>query len=253
MNLKFDISLAEEYQNASQKTRIFSEAWFDKNMYCPICKAEHLRRSKPNSPVKDFVCDKCNSEFELKAHKRKSPGLPTTYPAGAYKNLKSRINEFNSPHFFFLTYFEDEVKNLIFVPNRIMTQKIIKKRKKLSVNAKRKGWIGGTIRIDKLPSKGKIFVIQDSIITTCKDVRAQYHRFKGYRAYEERGWLLDIHYCINQLAVNDFTPDDLYVYEQTLRVKHPNNNNIKAKIRQGLRELAKMRIIQHPHRGHYRK
>ena len=67
MNLKFDLSLAEGYRSASQIARVLTEDWLAKNMYCPICGEMSIKRAEPNAPVKDYVCENCRSQYELKS------------------------------------------------------------------------------------------------------------------------------------------------------------------------------------------
>ncbi|MCR4769773.1 MAG: DpnI domain-containing protein [Bacteroidaceae bacterium] len=37
MDLRFNISLAEGYKSKSQITKVLTEDWFARNMFCPIC------------------------------------------------------------------------------------------------------------------------------------------------------------------------------------------------------------------------
>ena len=66
MDLRFNTSLAEGYKSASQIARVLTEDWLARNMYCPICGEVTIRRAEPNAPVKDYVCEHCKSQYELK-------------------------------------------------------------------------------------------------------------------------------------------------------------------------------------------
>ena len=46
MNLDFDMSLAKGYNSNSQITRVLTEDWFARNMYCPICGKKQFKRLK---------------------------------------------------------------------------------------------------------------------------------------------------------------------------------------------------------------
>ncbi|MDR3209998.1 MAG: hypothetical protein LBT36_05190 [Oscillospiraceae bacterium] len=50
-------------------------------------------------------------------------------------------------------------------------------------------------------------------------------------------WLSDVLDCINELPNLTFTLNDMYLYERRLQETHPENYNVKAKIRQQLQFL----------------
>ena len=39
MNLRFDTSLAVGYHSGSQISRVLTEDWMERNMFCPVCGA----------------------------------------------------------------------------------------------------------------------------------------------------------------------------------------------------------------------
>lgn len=49
MNLDFDMSLAKGYNSNSQITRVLTEDWFARNMYCPICGKQTIQGCSINS------------------------------------------------------------------------------------------------------------------------------------------------------------------------------------------------------------
>ena len=49
--------------------------------------------------------------------------------------------------------------------------------------------------------------------------------------YRENIWLHDVQGCVNELSSNDFTLDDVYQFESRLATLHPDNHNVRAKIR----------------------
>ena len=100
MNLQMDVSIARNYNSASQKSRVLTESWMLNSGYCPSCQSS-LIQSKSNSKVLDFRCSGCSNEFELKGKKGNYAKKVTD---GAYSSMISRITEDNSPHFFFLCY-----------------------------------------------------------------------------------------------------------------------------------------------------
>ena len=60
--------------------------------------------------------------------------------------------------------------------------------------------------------------------------------------------------CVNDIPDDIFSLKDIYVFEDALKNIHPQNNNVKEKIRQQLQLLRDREIIEFiDNRGHYRK
>lgn len=62
--------------------------------------------------------------------------------------------------------------------------------------------------------------------------------------------------CIELLEKPCFKLDDIYAFESTLKIKHPNNNNnnnnIRAKIRQQLQLLRDYNYLLFTKKGEYK-
>ncbi len=101
MNLKFDLSFSTGYVSNSQIARVLTESWVKQNVYCPSCGNNELDQFDNNSPVADFLCIACKSEYELKS---KKDSFTTRIVDGAYRSMIERLNSENNPHFFFLHY-----------------------------------------------------------------------------------------------------------------------------------------------------
>jgi len=67
------------------------------------------------------------------------------------------------------------------------------------------------------------------------------------------GWELDVFNCLKSIENDVFSLSDVYAFEDTLGELHPNNFNIKAKIRQQLQYLRNLGLIEFKERGVYRK
>ena len=67
------------------------------------------------------------------------------------------------------------------------------------------------------------------------------------------GWELDIFNCLKTIENDVFSLSDVYAFEDTLSEHHPNNFNIKSKIRQQLQYLRDLGLIEFEKRGVYRK
>ena len=74
---------------------------------------------------------------------------------------------------------------------------------------------------------------------------------KENKNLDSRGWLLDIMKCIEKMDKKDFSLSEIYQFENYLGLKHPNNNNIQAKIRQQLQVLRDKEFLKFTTRGKY--
>lgn len=254
MTFEFNISLAEGYHGPTQRARVLTEDWLGRNMYCPICGASVLLHFEANRPVADFYCKDCQAEYELKSKERATKGIGDKIVDGEYNAMIGRISSFNNPNFFFLTHYNNVVRNLILIPNHFFVPEIIEKRKPLSDNARRAGWIGCNINLSSIPQYGKIFIVQDSVELDHKEVIDSYNRIKALNtnSLESRGWLMDILQCVDRLG-DEFTLDEMYSFTNMLQLKHPENNFVQPKIRQQLQVLRDKGFLEFTRRGHYKK
>ncbi|MCD9187240.1 MAG: hypothetical protein LUM44_12465 [Pyrinomonadaceae bacterium] len=254
MNLKFNVQLASNYTNNSQIARILTENWVKENSYCPNCGEIKIHNYPNNQPVADFFCAVCKEDFELKS---KTGKLGKKIVDGAYSTMIQRITLDGNPNFFFLTYSKNDLKvnNFLIIPKHFFQPEIIEERKPLSPTARRAGWIGCNIDLEKIPNLGRIFLVKNSVITNKNDVLENWHKTISLRkkSIDAKGWTLDVLKCLDQIKTADFTLDDVYKFEQVLRLKYPENNFIKDKIRQQLQVLRDMNIIEFTTRGKYRK
>ena len=104
MDIKLNTLLAQGYKSSSQIARVLTEGWVNQNSYCPSCGNDTLNKFKNNTPVSDFICDKCNSEYELKS---KNNAFTLKIVDGAYETMIRRINADNNPHFFLFKLFKE--------------------------------------------------------------------------------------------------------------------------------------------------
>jgi len=255
MTFEFNLELIETYRNNSQKSRILTEDWVERNLYCPICGKKYVDRYENNHPAGDFYCTGCSSDFELKSKKSNSAKMPKRFNDGAYATMISRITSSRNPNFLFMTYKNNAVANLILIPNHFFTPEIIIKRKPLGPNARRAGWVSCNIDISSIPDSGKIFIVKDQIEIDHETVISSYARTKSLKTVnvESRGWLLDTLLCVEKIPSKDFMLDQMYAFENELKAKHPENNFVKDKIRQQLQNLRDKGFIEFVSPGHYRK
>ncbi len=253
MNLQFDETVAADYRSLPQKIRVMSEFWLAKNLFCPCCGNEHIDKLPNNFPVADVACGKCGEIFELKSKKNR---IGAKILNGAYRTMIERITGNLNPQLFVMQYSANFfVTDLIFVPKFFFTPGIIEKRKPLSANARRAGWVGCNILYQKIPAQGKIEIIRDGREIEIEKILSRYNTTKKLqtRNIDLRGWLLDVLNCVNMTESEIFSLQDIYRYADFLQSKHTKNKNIEPKIRQQLQFLRDKGFIEFIGRGLYRK
>jgi type II restriction enzyme len=253
MGLNLYSTLADKYHNNSQKIRVLTESWVNKYIYCPSC-GNDISEYENNKPVADFYCSKCNEDYELKSKKDK---IGNKIVDGAYSTMIERLKSDSNPNFFFLNYDKHsfDVTNFIVIPKHFFIPDIIEKRKPLSPTARRAGWVGCNILLDTIPESGKIFYIKNGKEESKTKILDNWNKtsfLKESINSKSKGWLLDIIKCIDKLNKNNFNLSDIYQFEKYLKSKHPENNNIQAKIRQQLQFLRDKEYLKFESRGKYK-
>ncbi len=253
MNLSFDLRLATEYKSQSQKIRILTEHWVGENVFCPAC-GSPLHKFENNRPVADFYCPACGQQYELKS---KADKFGHKISDGAYKTMIRRITSNDNPNFLFLSYSKEimMVKNLLVIPRFFIVPSVIEKRKPLAPTARRAGWVGCNILIERIPELGRIFIVKDSKSLPRDEVLKQWQNiaFMQRKDLNTRGWLIDVMNCVYRIPGNTFTLTQVYECEHWLESLHPENHNVKAKIRQQLQIMRDKGLVEFVSRGRYRK
>ena len=176
---------------------------------------------------------------------------------GAYGTFIQRISSNDNPDFFLMSYSLEKmrVEDMFFVPKYFFVPEIVEKRKPLAETAKRAGWIGCNILLDKIPAQGRIAIVKNGVALDKEHVLSQVKWSQKVKTQnmEARGWLMDILHCVNAINSTFFTIDMVYAFEEELILKHPDNHNIRAKIRQQLQQLRNRGIILFLGNGQYQK
>ena len=252
MNLNLNLKLVENYKSNSQKVRVLTENWTEENIFCSNC-GKNLLQHKNNNFFGDFYCENCLEDYELKSCKNK---FSKKILAGAYSKTIEKIRNKKKPNLFLLNYSgKMSVNNFFVIPKYFIVEEIIEKRKKLSEKARRKGFIGANILFDKIPKIAKVYYIKDEKVFSKKEILKNWEEtlfFKKIKKTEKKGWILDILNCIESLNKKNFNLQDVYNFEEDLKLLYPNNNNIKAKIRQQLQFLREKNLIKFLNKGEYR-
>ena len=101
----------------------------------------------------------------------------------------------------------------------------------------------------------KEMALQDKFINTEKSkIINNWNKTKFLRntKLEQKGWLIDIIFCIEKMKKQNFTLQELYTFVPYLKTKYPNNNFIEDKIRQQLQVLRDKKYLTFESRGKYK-
>ena len=252
MNLFFPEIHDLNFKSSSQRVRVLTETWLKNEMYCPVCGCDSLSKIRNNARMADFFCENCGEIYELKSSAR---NIGKSILDGAYSAAMERINSNTNPNLFVLQYCSSLIENLILVPKYFFTPDTIKERNPLSSTARRAGYVGCVILYENISQKGKIPIIEAHIERDKKSVMEDYAcsaRLK-VKSINKRGWLFEVLACIDKVASNVFSIDDMYKFVPELSAKHPDNKNVEAKIRQQLQFLRDKGFIEFLSPGVYRK
>lgn len=250
LNLQKELSLP--YKSASQKARVVTERWVLSEAYCPSCGGTILNHVN-NKPVADFHCKKCVEDFELKS---KNGKIGKKVSSGAYSQMIKRINSLEKPNFFFMGHVDLlRVNDFFVIPKHFFVSEIIEKRKPLAKTARRAGWMGSNILFSKIPKAGQIFYVEDGREIPKSEVLEKWQKtafLKRIKKADAKGWILDIMNCIDGLNKKNFTLAEVYAFENDLKIIHPENKNIRPKIRQQLQLLRDRGYLDFVGDGTYR-
>jgi type II restriction enzyme len=161
-----------------------------------------------------------------------------------------------TPNLFVLHYDRPlwEVCNLILIPHFAFSLSAVEERKPLGPRARRAGWIGCNILLDRIPTDAKLPIVVAGRETTVAAVRRGFARLRPIQTLgsEMRGWTLDVLNVVRSFGKTSFSLADVYTFDELLGALHPKNRNIRAKIRQQLQILRDLGLLQFLGNGAYR-
>jgi type II restriction enzyme len=175
-------------------------------------------------------------------------------PDAGYESMLRAIRSDRVPNLLVLQYSGDwAVKNLLLVPKVFFSETIIEKRPPLSSKARRAGWVGCNILLDRIPRDGKIPVVTNGSTVAEQKVREEFSRIRKLAEVPPtvRGWTLDVLAAVRKLSKARFSLQELYELESYLRSLHPRNRNVRPKIRQQLQVLRNLGLIEFRSPGNY--
>jgi len=256
MDLALDPSVAEGYSSKSQRSRVITESWATENLYCPNCDADSLVAHRPGKKVEDFRCPTCNRRIQLKAARG---GHGNRVTNSAYDAKMEAIRGNRAPDYVFMGFDPDGwwVTDMFLIPGHFMTPSVVEKRKPLSSDARRSGWVGSNILLDRIPSAGHISMVENGREIPPATVRERFDatEFLASEDTDARNWTTAVMDVVEDLPVGPgetFELADVYEAEDRLAELYPDNDHVRAKIRQQLQGLRNEGLIEFLGDGEYR-
>lgn len=243
----------EEFRGPTQRARFVTEAWAASSMFCPSCQSDRLEPFLANRPVADLYCPSCEEQFELKS--KKGP-FAKKLANGAYRTKIDRLQSDTSPNLILLQYSQPRqaVVSVTAIPKRFFVPSIVEKRKPLAATARRAGWVGSNILLDRIPKAGRVPLIFEGQVRPKALIREDWKRtaFLDEKPLAGRGWLVEVMACVDRIGRESFALEDVYRQEATLQALYPGNNNVRPKIRQQLQVLRDEGYLEFLGDGEYR-
>ena len=155
-----DFTHTSGFSSAAQKARIALETWAELNLFCLYCDSNTLARLAANTPVSDFRCTVCESNYQLKG---KDGRFGPKIIGAAYEPTLKSIRMQRSPDYLLMEY-DKRFETVVFgiaIKGSSITESHLQPRRPLQPTARRAGWTGCTIRIDDLP---KALIIEPMLL-----------------------------------------------------------------------------------------
>lgn len=252
MNLKLPMHLANNYTNQTQVARITTEAWVVENILCPNCGGT-LERYSSNTKSKDVFCMLCKEEYQVKSSRTR---FSNRIIGAEYNTTLRSVKSGQHPSLMLLHYSQQnmEVVDVQIIHRSCITPSSIIPRHPLGYNARRAGWQGCMIALDKIPSTAKFFILENGKEQSAEKVKKLWQTSNAILNVkaESRGWISDVLAVVEKQS-DHFTLTQVYEYAEALSELHPKNIRVHAKIRQQLQILRDMGVIVFESRGNYSK
>lgn len=253
MDLHLRIAGLDRYKSASQRARVGTESWGAANFFCPACESPRLNVAPRNTVAADYFCPSCESPFQLKSQAKP---LGTRIIDAAYSEMKRAILEDRTPNLYVLHYDLTRwaVQTVILIPHFAFALSAVERRRPLAPTARRAGWVGCNIVLDKIPEHARIPVIEEGNVRPKQSVREAYERLRPLEKLqvEKRGWTLDVLQVVQSLNKKEFLLSDVYAHADALAKLHPKNAHVRPKIRQQLQILRDLGLLDFLAPGSYR-
>jgi len=243
----------DRFKSASQRARVGTESWGASNFFCPVCDSPRLETAPQGTATLDYTCPKCDSPFQLKSQ---SKPFGARIVDAAYSQMKRAILADRTPNLYVLHYDLTAwaVRTVILIPHFAFALSAIERRPPLAPTARRAGWVGCNILLDKIPAHARIPVVSEGTPHAPREVRASYNRLRPLEKLqpEKRGWTLDVLQIVQSLGKPEFLLADVYAHSPALAKLHPANRHVRDKIRQQLQILRDLGLLEFLGSGQYR-
>lgn len=170
--------------------------------------------------------------------------------------MKRAILEDRTPNLYVLHYDLTRwaVETLVLIPHFAFALSAVERRKPLAATARRAGWVGCNIVLDKIPVHARIPVIEEGNVRPKQSVREAYQRLRPLEKLkvEKRGWTLDVLQVVHSLKKKEFLLSEVYANADALARLHPGNRHVRDKIRQQLQVLRDLGLLDFLGTGTYR-
>jgi len=253
MQLSLPTTGLDRYKSASQRARVGTESWGASNFFCPVCDSPRLDVVPHGTATLDFSCPKCGSPFQLKSQSRP---FGARILDSAYSQMKRAILTDRTPNLYVLHYDLTAwaVRTIILIPHFAFALSAIEVRPPLAPTARRAGWVGCNILLNKIPQDARIPIVADGTARPATEVRRAYRRLRPLEKLkvENRGWTLDVLNVVRSLNKPGFSLSDVYARSDELSKLHPNNAHVRDKIRQQLQVLRDLGLLTFLGSGEYR-
>ena len=239
------------FTSKSQMARVFSESWIAEHGYCLACESNRLVPTVANTQARDFECEACRHPYELKSSSRQ---FGTRVVDGAFSSMMRRIESAATPSFLLMRYSSAAVLDLFAIHHSFVTPEIIEKRKPLSANARRAGWVGCNILLTGIPPEGRVTILKGGLLTSPASGRKLFQASERltHRSIAMRSWARAVLLCLHRLPNDSFTLEQVYGFESELAKIFPANKHVREKIRQQLQVLRDASLLLFEGRGRYR-
>ncbi|MGC2529358.1 MAG: DpnI domain-containing protein [Candidatus Acidiferrum sp.] len=243
----------DRFKSASQRARVGTESWGALNFFCPVCDSPRLDVAPHGTATLDYSCPKCASPFQLKSQ---SKPFGARILDSAYSQMKRAILTDRTPNLYVLHYDMTAwaVRTVILIPHFAFALSAIEVRPPLAPSARRAGWVGCNILLNKIPQDARIPIIAGGIASPAAEVRRAYGRLRPLEKLkvETRGWTLDVLNVVRSLNKPHFLLSDVYAHADELSKLHPDNRHVRDKIRQQLQVLRDLGLLSFLSPGSYR-
>ena len=158
---------------------------------------------RAGTKVSDFYSINCNEIFQLKSLSRP---FSNSILGSEYHTTLTSVEGGTHPSLILLHYDRPKatVQDLSLIHRACITPSCIVARRPLAPSAKRAGWQGCTISVERIPELGRIKVISEGRII--RDKSSVLHQWKRSESLlktrpANRGWLADVLRCVKRCSL----------------------------------------------------